>query len=134
MSVLPPPSPDDEEAFQEAVEHEVEQVEVPSEMPEPRPTGSPIKDVCKHCMRPVVQITPEDSERFHFLTLANYPSGWAHWDGRIDQPNNVSRHVAELFVEPPVKWGFLDPKGKSNFEVKSGPSKVRSGWSGGGVS
>lgn len=131
MSVLPPPDPNDETAFQEKVDHEVDQVDIPEEMPEPPVKGQPIKDVCKNCYRPVCQVPAEGA--FKALTLERFPSGWCHWDGRIDQVTNPDYHVAELFVQPPVRWGFLDPKGKSSFEVTQGPSKVRSGWSGGGT-
>lgn len=97
---------------------------VEEELPPPPPVVAPPankpahRDVCKNCMRPVV-VWPDGSV--------------SHVNGAIDIPENKAFCLAELYVEEPIKWGFLNVKGKSDFEVKSGPSKVHSGWSGGGV-
>lgn len=87
----------------------------------PTPTNTAIRDVCKHCMRPVF-----DAEIDGMVI-------WRHWDPRVDMPQNPAFCVADLYVPPPVDWGHLDVRGKSSFEVTQGPSKVRNGWSGGGV-
>lgn len=79
-----------------------------------------IRKICNDCRRPLFEVQNEDGT-------------WKHADARIDVPTNPAHHKAELYVEAPVPWGFQEPKGRSNFEVNSGPSKVRDGWSGGGV-
>jgi hypothetical protein len=95
--------------------------DVPTEEPQlgagpakPTPAVRVIRDVCETCMRPITDVY----------------GPWKHIDARFDIEG---AHPAVLFVEPPVAWGFQGTKGKSDFTVKAGPSKVHSGWSGGGV-
>ncbi len=97
--------------------------ETPVVVPQVVPPIKAARDVCGVCLRPVL-VTGNDDEG---------NESWGHWDVRIDMPQNPAFHFAELFVEPEVKWGFLDTRGKSDFEVTQGPSKVHSGWSGGGT-
>ena len=115
MSVAEPlPPEDDDERRKREVEREADGIEIPDEVPEPPVTGSPIKDICKSCMRPVLQMTTQAEK-------TKYPSGWAHLDPRIDISANPAYHVAELFVEPPVRWGFLDTRGLALGVGNKGP-------------
>lgn len=84
--------------------------------PPPLPERA-FKDTCQTCYRPVVEIE----------------GTWKHWDPRIDEPTSPAYHAAVLYDPPPTRWGFLNVKGKSDFSIDQGPSKVHSGWSGGGV-
>lgn len=118
MSVLEPPESPGEPVENPVIEEAVTVVK-------PLPPAAPVKtakDVCSVCLRPVLVVgNTEDQDVY------------GHWNPAIDDAANPAFHIAELFVEPTVRWGHLDTKGKSEFSVNQGPSKVHSGWSGGGV-
>ena len=82
-----------------------------------RPAGQVSRDICAECYRPLTDIF----------------GPWRHIEARFDIVGLTGAHPAVLRIEEPVRWGFQGDKGKSNFEVNQGPSKVRDGWSGGGV-
>lgn len=107
------------EPGQSIPEEHLEAMEEVAPVTPPRPAGNvAIKDTCAKCRREIHWI-PE--------------RGWVHNNPSVDVPNNPAFCIAELYEEPPVRWGFLNSEHKQQFEVNSGPSKVRSGWSGGGV-
>ena len=90
-----------------------------AEKPVPEVPQKPFyREICASCRRPLIELDGR---------------GYVHLDARIDMPDNPAFCIAELYVEPQTPWGFLDVKGKSDFSVGQGPSKVREGWSGGGV-
>lgn len=75
------------------------------------PTTAPAhKQVCKHCLRPVLEVD----------------GAWVHWDARIDFPENPGFCLAELFIEPVIRWGWQTDGSKSDFTVGPAP-KITSG-------
>jgi hypothetical protein len=118
VSVLDPPAGNEPEPVPPIPNPVLEEATTAVAPPDPVKTS---KDVCSACMRGVFETEAGSGQ-------------YLHWDSRIDDPQNPAFHFADLFIEPDVPWGFLDVRGKSEFKVDQGPSKVHSGWSGNGVS
>ena len=101
---------------------EEEPVVVPVVPPTPAVVDRAFRDVCAHCKRPIMQDDRPESA-----------TGYLHWDVRIDSPANPAFHLAELYVEEPTRWGWLNDGRKRQFEVTPSPSRVPAGFGGGGV-
>lgn len=89
----------------------IEEVEQPIIVP-PKifTTDKFIKNICTNCRRPLIELD----------------RGWVHVDSRIDDPRQPAFCVPELYVEPDVRWGFLEIKGRHGVE----PVKRSSGKGG----
>ena len=102
MSILEP----GEEPIEVAVAEEAPVV-IPVVTLPPKAT----RDVCDNCRRGVW----EDEV------------GWHHLDARIDIVTHPAFCLAALYVEEPVRWGFLNVGRRSEFTVTDGRGSRGSG-------
>lgn len=66
--------------------------------------NSAIPDTCANCRRP----------------LKPNGDGWAHVNSRIDDPACPAFCLPELFIEKPIRWGWLNDGKRPDFIVSDG--------------